>query len=244
MRCHLWHLDVFRKGVMKKLVIIPAYNEQGGIERTVRDVMACAPDFDYVVVNDCSTDDTLEICRKNNFHVINLPVNLGIGGGVQTGYVYAWRNGYDIAVQFDGDGQHNARYLNAMADKLENERLDMVIGSRYIKKEGFQSSGIRRIGIRYFTSLIKLVTGKKITDPTSGMRMAGRDVIGIYAKNYPKDYPEPESVVTILKAGKQVGELPVQMNAREEGISSISPRKSVYYMIKVSLAIFIEAIRR
>ena len=228
----------------RKLVIIPAFNESGSILKAVEDIREHAPDFDYVVINDCSTDDTLALCQKQGLNYVNLPVNLGIGGGVQTGYVYAWRNGYDIAVQFDGDGQHNARYLNAMADKLENERLDMVIGSRYIKKEGFQSSGIRRIGIRYFTSLIKLVTGKKITDPTSGMRMAGRDVIGIYAKNYPKDYPEPESVVTILKAGKQVGELPVQMNAREEGISSISPRKSVYYMIKVSLAIFIEAIRR
>lgn len=170
-------------GAVKKLVIIPAYNEQGGIERTVRDIMEHAPDFDYVVINDCSTDQTLEVCQKNGFHVINLPVNLGIGGGVQTGYAYAWRNGYDIAVQFDGDGQHNAKYLGAMADRLLSKNLDMVIGSRYIKKEGFQSTGLRRLGIRYFTALIKLVTGKKITDPTSGMRMAGRDVIGLYAKN-------------------------------------------------------------
>lgn len=229
---------------MKKLVIIPAYNEQGGIERTVRDILEYAPEFDYVVVNDCSTDHTLEICKENGFRVLDLPVNLGIGGSVQTGYVYAFRNGYDVAVQFDGDGQHNARYLNAMADKLERERLDMVIGSRYIKKEGFQSSGIRRIGIRYFTGMIRLVTGKRITDPTSGMRMAGRGVIEMYAKNYPKDYPEPESVVAALKAGKKVGELPVQMNAREEGVSSISPRKSIYYMIKVSLAILIAAVRR
>lgn len=229
---------------MKKLVIIPAYNEQGSIERTVRDVEENATDFDYVIVNDCSTDHTLEICRKNGFHVVNLPVNLGIGGGVQTGYVYAFRNGYDLAVQFDGDGQHNAKYLDDMADMLCRERLDMVIGSRYIEKEGFQSSGIRRLGIRYFTALIKLVTGKKITDPTSGMRMAGRDVIEIYAKSYPKDYPEPESVVAILKKGKRVAELPVKMNARKEGVSSISPRKSVYYMIKVSLAILMAAVRR
>lgn len=149
---------------MKKLVIIPAYNEQGGIEKTVQDVLEYAPEFDYVIINDCSTDNTLEICRKRGFHVINLPVNLGIGGGVQTGYLYAWQNGYDIAVQFDGDGQHNAAYLNEMAEKLVSENLDMVIGSRYIKKEGFQSSGIRRVGIRYFTWLIHLVTGKKITD--------------------------------------------------------------------------------
>lgn len=229
---------------MKKLVMIPAYNEQGSIEKTVRDILNYAPDFDYVVINDCSTDKTLKVCRKNGFHVVSLPVNLGIGGGVQTGYLYAFQNDYDIAVQFDGDGQHNARYLNEMADRLVRDNLDMVIGSRYIRKEGFQSSGLRRVGIRYFTALIRLVTGKKITDPTSGMRMAGRDVIEMYARNYPKDYPEPESVVAILKAGKKVDEIPVQMNAREEGVSSISPKKSVYYMIKVSLAILIAAIRR
>lgn len=229
---------------MKKLVIIPAYNEQGGIEKTVQDVLEYAPEFDYVIINDCSTDNTLEICRKRGFHVINLPVNLGIGGGVQTGYLYAWQNGYDIAVQFDGDGQHNAAYLNEMAEKLVSENLDMVIGSRYIKKEGFQSSGIRRVGIRYFTWLIHLVTGKKITDPTSGMRMVNKDIIALYAKKYPKDYPEPESVVTILKQGKKVEETAVRMNAREEGVSSISPGKSVYYMIKVTLAILIAALRR
>lgn len=229
---------------MKKLVIIPAYNEQGGIEKTVRDIMQNASDFDYVIINDCSTDDTLAVCEKNGFHVLNLSSNLGIGGGVQTGYRYAWRNGYDVAVQFDGDGQHNARYLQPMFEKLQREHLDMVIGSRYIEKEGFQSTGLRRLGIRYFTGLIRLLTGKKITDPTSGMRMVGRSVIELYAKNYPKDYPEPESVVTILKKGKKVEEIPVQMNAREEGVSSISPKKSIYYMIKVSLAIFIEALRR
>ena len=228
---------------MRKLVIIPAYNEQGGIKKTVQDIQAHAPDFDYVVINDCSTDDTLAVCRKNGFHVINLPVNLGIGGSVQTGYLYAYANGYDVAVQFDGDGQHNAKYLDEMADRLAKEKLDMVIGSRYIKKEGFQSSGMRRAGIRYFSGLIRLVTGKRITDPTSGMRMAGRSVIALYAKNYPKDYPEPESVTVALKKGKRVGEVPVQMNARTEGTSSISPRKSVYYMIKVSLAILIAAVR-
>lgn len=228
---------------MKKLVIIPAYNEQGGIVKTVEDVKKNAPEFDYVIINDCSTDETLRVCREHGFHVLNLPVNLGIGGGVQTGYLYAYENGYDMAVQFDGDGQHNAAYLSAMAAKLEEESLDMVIGSRYIRKEGFQSSSLRRFGIRYFTGLIKLVTGKKITDPTSGMRLVNRDIIELYAKNYPKDYPEPESVVTILKKGRKVEEIPVQMNAREEGVSSISAAKSVYYMIKVSLAILIGAMK-
>lgn len=229
---------------MKKLVIIPAYNESGNIEKTVKDIQENAPDFDYVIVNDCSKDNTLEICLEHGFHVINLPVNLGIGGGVQTGYLYALRNGYDIAVQFDGDGQHNAAYLQTMADKLEQEQLDMVIGSRYIEKEGFQSSGLRRIGIRYFTGLIRALTGKKITDPTSGMRMVNRKVIKEFAEDYPKDYPEPESVVTILKRKYKVEEIPVLMNERENGVSSISMWKSVYYMIKVSLAILMAVIRR
>lgn len=229
---------------MKKLVIIPAYNEAGNIEKTVKDIQENAPDFDYVIVNDCSKDDTLEICLEHGFHVINLPVNLGIGGGVQTGYLYALRKGYDIAVQFDGDGQHNAAYLQTMADKLEQEQLDMVIGSRYIEKEGFQSSGLRRIGIRYFTVLIRMLTGKKVTDPTSGMRMANRRVIAEFAQDYPKDYPEPESVVTLLKRGMKVEEIPVLMNERENGVSSISMRKSIYYMIKVSLAILMAVVRR
>lgn len=229
---------------MKKIVIIPAYNEEGGIVKTVTDVMKNAKDFDYVVINDCSKDNTLEICHEHNFNVINLPVNMGIGGGVQTGYMYAYRNGYDIAVQFDGDGQHNASYLDNMSKKLIEDNLDMVIGSRYIEKEGFQSSGMRRMGIKYFTGLIKLLTGKKITDPTSGMRMINRKIMKQFSEEYPKDYPEPESVVTILKEGAQVEEIPVKMNAREEGVSSISLSKSIYYMVKVSIAVLIAAIRK
>lgn len=229
---------------MKKLVIIPAYNEAGNIVKTVNDIQKNAPDFDYVIINDCSTDATLEICREHDFHVIDLPVNMGIGGGVQTGYMYAWRNGYDIAVQFDGDGQHNAVYLEEMAETLKKEKLDMVIGSRYIQKKGFQSSGIRRLGIRYFTALIKIITRSRITDPTSGMRMVNREVIEIFSKQYPKDYPEPESVVTLLKKKKQVKEIPVEMNAREEGTSSISAVNAIYYMIKVSLAVFFAAVRK
>ena len=229
---------------MKKIVIIPAYNEEGGIVKTVTDVMENAKDFDYVVINDCSKDNTLEICHEHNFNVVNLPVNMGIGGGVQTGYMYAYRNGYDIAVQFDGDGQHNASYLDSMSKKLVEENLDMVIGSRYIEKEGFQSSGMRRMGIKYFTGLIKLLTGKKITDPTSGMRMINRKIMTQFSEEYPKDYPEPESIVTILKEGAKVEEIPVKMNAREEGVSSISPSKSIYYMVKVSIAVLIAAIRK
>lgn len=215
---------------MKKIIVIPAYNEEGNLEKTVRDIRENAPDFDYVIVNDCSTDNTLGMCREKGFSYLNLPVNLGIGGAVQTGYRYAYYHGYDLAVQFDGDGQHSAKFLAQMAQVLEETESDMVIGSRFIEKEGFQSSGLRRIGIRYFSLLIKLLTGKTVTDPTSGMRMINRKLLKKFTNEYPKDYPEPESVVTVLSEKHKVTEIPVVMNEREEGISSISLRNSVYYL--------------
>lgn len=229
---------------MKKLVIIPAYNEQDSIVRTVNDIKENAPDFDYIVINDCSTDNTLQVCRDNDMKHLDLPVNLGIGGAVQSGYLYGVRNGYDIAVQFDGDGQHSAKYLNDMAALLVKEQADMVIGSRFITNEGFQSSFIRRVGIRHFNILIKLLTGQKITDPTSGMRMVNREIMQLFSEDYPKDYPEPESVVSILTNGRKVMEIPVLMNERSEGVSSISPGKSIYYMIKVTIAMIIAKLRK
>ena len=154
-----------------------------------------------------------------------------------------WEYGYDIAVQVDGDGQHDAKFLGEMADYLEKNDLDMVIGSRFIEKQGFQSSKARRIGINYFTGLIKLCTGQKITDPTSGLRLIGRRTIVQFAKKYPKDYPEPETVVAILKKGFKVAEIPVVMRERQGGSSSITLKKSVYYMVKVTLAILFENFR-
>lgn len=229
---------------LRKLVIIPAYNESASIVNTVNDIKKNAPDFDYVVINDHSKDNTLQICKDAGLNVIDLPLNLGIGGAVQTGYLYACQNGYDIAVQFDGDGQHDAKYLNEMAEKLVKEQADMVIGSRFIEKEGFQSSFTRRLGIRYFTFLIKILTGQKITDPTSGYRMCNRKIIELFAGNYPKDYPEPETTTWILRKKLKVLEIPVIMRAREEGVSSISLKKSFYYMFKVTMAIIIERTRR
>ncbi|MCR5214565.1 MAG: glycosyltransferase family 2 protein [Eubacterium sp.] len=228
----------------KHLIIIPAYNESGNIENTIKDIKKNAPGFDYVIINDCSTDDTLEICKKNRFSYINLPVNLGIGGAVQTGYRYAYYHGYETAVQFDGDGQHDAAYLGKLLEVLQSSGVDMVIGSRFIENQGFQSSKIRRVGIRFFTNLIKLVAGQVITDPTSGMRMVNRKLMKEFAGYYPKDYPEPESVVTIIKRNYRVTEIPVQMRSRAEGQSSISMGKSVYYMIKVSLAVIVAAIMK
>ena len=150
---------------MKKIVIIPAFNESASIVNTVKDIEENSEGFDYIIINDRSTDNTLDVCRKNRLNVLDLPLNLGIGGAVQTGYWYAYENGYDIAVQFDGDGQHDAKYLNTMAEHLTKHKLDMVIGSRFITNEGFQSSGARRMGIKYFTFLIKLLTGKKNNRP-------------------------------------------------------------------------------
>ena len=175
---------------------------------------------------------------------MNLPVNLGIGGAVQTGYQYALCHGYDIAVQMDGDGQHDPVYLARMAECMEKEHLNMVIGSRFIEKEGFQSSATRRIGIHFFEKLIRFLTKVTITDPTSGMRMVDRKTILMFAQDYPKDYPEPESVVSLLKRGMKVKEVPVKMRAREGGVSSISACDAVYYMVKVSIAVLIAAWRR
>lgn len=228
---------------MKKLVIIPAYNESASIKETVEQIRKKAQGFDYVIINDCSTDNTREICESMHYNIVNLPVNLGIGGAVQTGYKYGIRHGYDLAVQVDGDGQHDPEYLLEMVEHMQKSRVDMVIGSRFIRKEGFQSSSARRIGIKYFTFLIRLLTGKTVTDPTSGLRMVNRDIMYFFAHDYPKDYPEPESVVAVLRSGKWVEEIPVIMRERNGGVSSISLKKSIYYMIKVSLAILIEKMR-
>lgn len=229
--------------IVKKLIIIPAYNEEANIEKTVESILKDSSGFDYVIINDCSRDNTRKICEEKGYNIVNLPINLGIGGAVQTGYKYAVRNGYDMAVQVDGDGQHDPKFLEEMAAYLEEHDVDMVIGSRFIEKQGFQSSGLRRVGIRFFTALIKVMTGKRITDPTSGLRMVGKNVLQIFSEEYPKDYPEPETVVGILRRGMKVEEIPVIMHEREGGVSSISMKKSVYYMIKVSLAMIIERIR-
>ena len=229
---------------MKKLVIIPAYNESESIVNTVRNIQKKAPEFDYIVINDCSKDATLEVLKENNINHLNLPVNLGIGGAVQTGYKYALEKGYDVAVQVDGDGQHDPSYLNKLAEAMISQQADMIIGSRFIENQGFQSTFMRRIGISYFTKMIKILTGKTITDPTSGFRMANREVIKIFSKEYPRDYPEPESIVALLRLNKKVAEIPVEMRERQGGESSIKLSNSIYYMIKVSLAILVECSRK
>jgi len=228
---------------MKSLIIIPAYNEQENIIKVIDEIEKTATQFDYIIVNDCSTDLTSTMLAKRKCIVINLPINLGIGGAVQTGYKYAFEKGYDYAVQVDGDGQHNPHYLEIMLNQMIEEKADMVIGSRFINKKGFQSSGIRRIGIKYFTRLIRFLTGVAITDPTSGLRLVNKKCIELFARYYPKDYPEPESIVMLLKKKMKVVEVPVIMRERTGGISSISALKSIYYMIKVTIAILMEKLR-
>ncbi|MCY9664834.1 glycosyltransferase family 2 protein [Paenibacillus alginolyticus] len=229
---------------MKILIIVPAFNESRNLVRLLKKFKSLSLQFDIVVINDCSTDNTSEIAKKHGVIVIDLPCNLGIGGAVQTGYLYARNNNYDVAIQVDGDGQHNPEYIENLIAPIINRSANLVIGSRYIKKEGFQSSYLRRIGISYFKGLIQVLCGKTITDPTSGFRACDSNIISLFASNYPKDYPEPESIVFLLRNNFKVLEVPVVMNDREAGKSSIRSFKTIYYMIKVSLAILIDVLRR
>ena len=224
---------------MRVLVIIPAYNEAASIENTVRKLQNDVPEADYIVINDCSKDTTAEVLENNNFSYLSLPVNLGIGGAVQSGYRYALKNNYDIAVQLDGDGQHDSAYLKELIAPIEKEEADITIGSRFIEKKGFQSSGIRRFGIRLLNGMLRMTTGKKITDCTSGFRAVNRKFIALYASQYPMDYPEPEAIVYASVHGARIKEVPVVMQERTAGESSIRPFHSGYYMLKVSLAILL-----
>lgn len=222
---------------MRTLVIIPAYNEEGNIRGTVRDLRENFPEGDPLVINDCSTDGTEQILVSEGVSHLKLPVNLGIGGGVQAGYRYALENGYDMAIQFDGDGQHEAKYLRALAEPIASGKADITIGSRFLEKEGFQSSGARRLGIGMLSRLIRLLCGVKVLDVTSGMRAVNRKFIEEYAEEYARDYPEPEALLYAGVRGAVIREVPVMMKERENGKSSISSFRSVYYMIKVSLAL-------
>lgn len=230
---------------MKILIIIPAYNEENTIETLLKEIQSLnIKGIQPLVINDCSTDHTSYLARQAGAKVIDLPCNLGIGGAVQTGYKYALKNGYDIAIQVDGDGQHDPKYIPQLIEPLLNGEADIVIGSRYIEKVGFQSTFLRRLGINYFCKLIQLLTKIRVTDPTSGFRACNKKVIKLLAESYPKDYPEPESIVYLNRFNCKVAEIPVVMRARAGGVSSINLNRSIYYMFKVSLAIIIDRMRK
>lgn len=233
---------------MRTLLIIPAYNEEENILRVCNLIEEYNKNneikLDYVVINDGSRDNTLNILIKNNINHINLIHNLGIGGAVQTGYKYAYQNNYDIAIQFDGDGQHDLNYVSNICEPLIKKEADMCIGTRYLDKDSskFQSTFMRRLGKNIISFMINLCCKKKITDPTSGFRASNKEIIEIFAKDYPTEYPEPESTVEVLIDKYRVMEVPVSMNERIGGKSSINIWKSVDYMFKVSLAVLIDSI--
>ena len=227
----------------KVLLIVPAYNEEEAIVKVATSIRQAG--YDFVVVNDGSQDSTREICRRENIPILDLCSNLGIGGAVQCGHMYAREHGYDIDIQFDGDGQHDIRYVPTLVDAIQNG-ADLVIGSRFIDADvnDFLSTGLRRLGIRWLSGAIKFMTGERIIDVTSGFRACNHRAIGLFSQEYPIDYPEPESIVTAIKHHLTVKEVPVKMNERQGGASSIRALSSVYYMIKVSLAIVIQGITR
>lgn len=226
---------------MKILIIIPAYNEEGSISSVIADIRQHVPDADILVVNDGSRDRTEQLAEASGARVLTLPYNVGIGGGMQTGYIYAQRMEYDIAIQMDADGQHPAKELPKLIAKVG--AYDLVIGSRYAETTSYRSSRMRRLGMLFFSGLVTLVTGQRFTDTTSGFRAAGRKAIDLYARYYPIDYPEVESIVYLKRSGCRIAEVSTEMHQRKAGHSSITPWKSVYYMVKVTLAVLMSAMR-
>ena len=221
------------------LIMIPAHNEEENIEKVIAACRDICPSCDFLIINDCSRDRTERIVCELHAAYISLPINLGIGGAIQAGYRYAQKNGYDIAIQVDGDNQHDVSFIQEMVDCISRDEADVVIGSRFLKKEGFQSTVIRRMGINFLSTLIYLCTGKKVYDVTSGFRAVNRFFSDVYAEQYPDDYPEPEAIVAAVMHHGVIKEIPVIMHEREGGTSSITFRRSIYYMIKVSLAVVI-----
>lgn len=221
--------------------IVPAYNEETAIEAVVTGINEIAKSeqlaIDVVVVNDCSKDTTAKVIAGLPCIALNLPINLGIGGAVQTGFKYALQNGYDYAIQVDGDGQHPASEIPKIVRAAIDNSFDVVIGSRFISREGFQSSTIRRAGISYFKWLNRLLLGIIVNDSTSGFRLINRDVLKVVAEYYPDEYPEPEAIVVYSLKNFKIGEVAVTMKERQGGVSSIGTFASVYYMLKVTLAI-------
>ena len=218
---------------MKTLIIIPAYNEALNIEKTIKDVTTNT-NYDYLVINDCSKDNTKEICEKNNFNMLSLPINYGLTSGIQVGMKYAYKQGYDIAIQFDGDGQHKAKYLKDLVKEIEENNIDIAIGSRFVNVK--KPKSLRMLGSNLISFCIKITTGKKIKDTTSGMRAYNKNAIEEFVKNASLT-PEPDTLVYMLKRGMKVKEVQVEMSDREFGESYLKPLKSIEYMFNMIFSI-------
>jgi glycosyltransferase involved in cell wall biosynthesis len=231
----------------RNLVIVPAFNEVEAIASTVASIQHAAPDFDVLVVDDGSSDATAEQAYAAQAAVLRLPFNLGIGGAMQSGYIYALEHGYEVAVQVDGDGQHDPSHIHDLLARLRSDpELNMVTGSRFLESDGdgYRSSATRRIGIRVFSWVVSLITRQPVTDPTSGFRMTSRRGIELFARDYPHDYPEVEAILLMHAHRLRSCEIPVLMRPRLTGESAISSSQSVYYMVKVLLAVFVGLFRR
>jgi len=226
---------------MRILAIVPALNEADNIGSVVRNLRTTSPWLDVLVIDDGSTDQTAELARAHGAKVISLPVNLGIGGAVQTGFIYALKNSYDVALQVDGDGQHRGEEIKKLVDPVLLGEADVTIGSRFLEKTSYKSAWPRRLGIYLLSKTIQSVVRKNFTDPTSGFRAYNQKALRIVSAHYSTDYPEPDAIVTLLKNRLRVIEISVEMDARLSGSSSITPFKSGYYMFKVSLAIILNS---
>jgi glycosyltransferase involved in cell wall biosynthesis len=225
---------------MRVLAVVPAYNESAAIGGVVAELLLVRPAVDVVVVDDGSTDGTAQAAEEAGARVLRLPINLGIGGAVQTGFRFAARLGYDTVVQVDGDGQHVPSEIPSLIDAMSKSGADVVIGSRFLDVRGYTTSPVRRIGTRVFALVNSLVLGRWISDNTSGFRAYNAGAVRFLSDNYPQDYPEPESVILLGRNGFSIREIPVRMRGREHGHSSISAVRSAYYMVKVLLAIFVD----
>jgi glycosyltransferase involved in cell wall biosynthesis len=227
----------------KTLIIIPAYNEEGSIGAVVESIRKHTVDADILVVNDGSRDRTARVARESGAMVINLPYNMGIGSAVQSGFLFAKEKGYHFAVQVDGDGQHPASEIPRLLAALENG-VEMAIGSRFVQLTGYRPPFLRALGIKVFAFLVSFIVGKRVYDTTSGFRAIGRKALLLLTETYPHDYPEVEALITLHRHGMSFVEVPVEMNYRQEGKSSISAKAAVYYMLKVTLAVLVAVIKR
>jgi glycosyltransferase involved in cell wall biosynthesis len=229
---------------MKRIAIVPAYNEERNIGRVIDEIKAFDAAFEIVVVSDGSHDRTAEVAREHGAHVVSLPFNLGIGGAVQTGFRYARENGYELVVRCDGDGQHDPSELPKVLAPVLAGDADIAVGSRFAGGEGYRSSATRRIGIRLLALVVSAIAKQRVTDTTSGFQALNARAIELFADDYPHDYPEVEGMVMTIKHRLRLCEVPVTMREREHGRSSITALRSIYYMAKVLVALFVGLFRR
>jgi glycosyltransferase involved in cell wall biosynthesis len=229
---------------LRSIAIVPAYNEEGSLGQVLEEIRSVDPDLEIVVINDASADGTARVAAAAGVSAVHLPFNVGIGGAVQTGYQYALEHGFELAIQVDGDGQHDPSEIGRVLEPILDGRADLVVGTRFVKGGGYRGTRLRRVGIRVFAAIVSLMVRQRVSDTTSGFRAVNRKALRLFAADYPHDYPEVESIVLLSRHRLRMLEVPVQMRVRETGNSSITAMRSAYYMIKVLLALFIGLFRR